>query len=56
VDLDYLDAIDLEIPIWVKQLINHWINNSISNQEFFNAIEFILQSQITNDYYSFEYN
>jgi len=55
-DLDYLDAIDLEIPIWVKQLINYWINNSITNQEFFNAIEFIFQSQITNEYSSFEYN
>jgi len=56
VDLDNLDAYDLEIHTWVKKLVNLWINNSITNQEFFNAIEFILQSQINNKLSSIQYN
>lgn len=56
VDLDDFNVIDLEIPIWIKQLVNYWLNNSITNQEFFNAIEFIFQSQINNEYFSFKYS
>ena len=34
------------IPQWAKKLVNFWFENSIADEEFFNAIEYVLQIQI----------
>lgn len=44
-DLDNLDDYDLELPSWMKRTANFWIRNSISDQDFINAIEFVLDSE-----------
>ena len=46
VDLDNLDAYDLNLPSWMKRTAGFWIGDSISDQEFFNAIEFVLEHKL----------
>jgi len=46
VDLDSLDSYDFEVPQWMKKSVNFWKKNLITNQEFFNSLEFILKNQI----------
>jgi len=41
------NEIQFNIPHWVKQLVGYWFVNSISDQEFINAIEYILESTLT---------
>ena len=42
--------IQFVMPQWVKTISKYWFENSISDQEFFNAIEFVLKSQISRNY------
>jgi len=44
------------IPQWVKKLISFWSENSISDQEFFNALEYVLELQLSiiSDSYTYE--
>jgi len=42
--------IQFNIPKWVKQLIGFWSEDSISDQEFINAIKFILESKLDKAY------
>jgi len=35
------------IPQWIKNLVNFWSENSISDEEFFHAIEFVLEHSIS---------
>jgi len=34
------------IPQWVKKLVNFWFENSISDQEFINALEYLLEVKL----------
>jgi len=34
------------IPQWIKKLVDFWVENSTTDQEFLNAIEYIFQIQI----------
>jgi len=36
------------IPKWVKKLVDFWFENSISDQEFINAIKYVLESNFSN--------
>jgi len=38
------------IPNWVRQLVGFWSEDSISDQEFINAIKFILESKLDKAY------
>jgi len=42
--------IQFNIPKWVKQLVGFWSEDSISDQEFINAIKFILESKLDKTY------
>jgi len=41
--------IQFVMPQWVKNISKFWNENSISDEEFFNAIEFILKTQINRN-------
>jgi len=45
-DLDSLETYDLNMPIWMKKTANFWIRDSISDLEFINAIEYVLESDL----------
>ena len=40
---------NFNMPNWIKNLVKFWFDGSISNTEFFNAIEFILESQLNTN-------
>jgi len=42
--------IQFNIPKWAKQLVGFWSEDSISDQEFINAIKFILESKLDKTY------
>ena len=44
-DLDNLDAYDFNLPTWMKKTANFWTRDLISDQDFINAIEFLLDSE-----------
>ncbi len=46
--------IQFSIPQWVKKLVVFWSENTISDQEFFNALEYILKSNISENLSSYE--
>jgi len=41
--------IEFIVPHWVKKLVGFWFEDLISDQEFINAIEYILESNISNN-------
>jgi len=51
--LDNLDAYDLNMPTWMKKTANFWIRDSISDFEFINAIEYVLESNLEGDLSSY---
>jgi len=53
-NLDDFDNYQFTIPSWLKNTSKFWIINSISDQEFLNAIEYVLEKQVldTNSLYS----
>ena len=44
---------DFTVPNWIKNLIGFWSNNAISDKEFMNAIEYILELQMDKRLYSY---
>ena len=50
IDQGSFNEIQFSIPHWVKQLVSFWSVNSISDQEFINAIEYILNSNLAPQY------
>ena len=56
VDLDNLDAYDLNLPSWMKRTTSFWISNSISDQEFINAIEYVLEIELVSISNNYVYN
>jgi len=53
VEQDSFKEIQFIIPQWVKKLVVFWYDNSISDEEFINAIKFVLESNVPN-YSSYE--
>ena len=53
VDLDNLDAYDLNTPTLMKKTANFWIRDSISDLEFINAIEYVLESNLEGSFSSY---
>jgi len=45
--------IEFTIPQWVKKLVHFWSEDSISDQEFINAIEYVLESYLDRSYSSY---
>jgi len=52
-NLDELDNYLLTIPTWLKNTSKFWIRDSISDQEFLNAVEFILEKQILDTSFTY---
>ena len=50
IDQGSFNEIQFSIPHWVKQLVSFWSVNTISDQEFINAIEYILNSNLAQQY------
>ncbi len=48
VEQGYFKEIQFFVPQWIKKLVNFWYDNSISEQEFINVIQYILESQIVS--------
>jgi len=46
--LDNFESNDLELPNWFKFVTDLWIENKISDQEFTNALTYIIKLQIEN--------
>jgi len=44
---------DFTLPDWMKNLVAFWSNNAISDKEFMNAIEYILELQLDKRLYSY---
>ncbi len=44
---------DFTIPDWIKNLVDFWSRNAISDKEFMNAIEYILELQLDKRQYSY---
>jgi len=44
---------DFTIPDWMKNLVDFWFKNAISDKEFMNAIEYILELQMDKRSYSY---
>jgi len=49
-DLENLDQYDFKIPNWTKQLTSFWNMGKITETEYLNALEFILESQLENEF------
>ena len=45
-NLDELDNYEFTLPSWLKNTSKFWISNSITDQEFINAIEYLLEIQV----------
>jgi len=52
VDQDSFKEIKFVIQPWVKKLVGFWHENSISDHEFINAIEYVLESNIPKNSYN----
>ena len=52
-DLNNLETYDLTIPAWMKKTANFWIRDSISDVEFINAIEYVLESNLKESFSSY---
>ena len=52
-ELGSFQEIEFTIPNWVKKLVVFWNEDSISDEEFINAIEFVLKSEISKDVTSY---
>ena len=53
-NLDDFDSYQLTIPTWLKDTSKFWVRNLITDQEFFDAVEFVLENQVVDT--SFIYN
>ena len=45
-DSDSFNEIELIIPQWLKKLVDFWYEGSISEQEFINALQYVLKINI----------
>jgi len=52
-DIDNVDDYDLNLPSWMKKTTNFWIRDLISDQEIINAIEFVLESNLSSSISSY---
>jgi hypothetical protein len=48
IDLDDVESYDLVVPVWIKDLVELWIKGKISDNDFINALRYILESQIAS--------
>ncbi len=46
IQFDAKKIIDESIPVWIKDIGKFWCNNGIGDDEFLNAIEFLIQKEI----------
>jgi len=57
IEQDSFQEYQFRVPQWVKKLVDFWSMNSISDQEFINAIKYILESNLSENLspYGFPY-
>ena len=41
--------IQFKVPQWMKKLVSFWSNDSISDEEFLNALEYVISSNISKN-------
>ena len=57
IEQDSFHEYQFRIPQWIKKLVDFWSMNSISDQEFINAIRYVLESNFSENFlpYGFTY-
>lgn len=49
IDPSSFQEIQFQVPQWLKKLVNFWADDSISDKEFLNALEYMLSSTISKN-------
>ncbi len=53
IELGAFQEIQFQVPQWLKKLVSFWSDDSISDDEFLNAIEYLLSTNISKNLYSY---
>ncbi len=49
IEMGSFQEIQFKVPQWMKKLVSFWSNDSISDEEFLNALEYVISSNISKN-------